>query len=116
VAQPHPDLGQLGLRGGQLLAGLVELLADLSNWVVSWLILAWTWLTVAAAPRRRPVAKTARPLTEISPAAIAIPRRIRDALPPAAYSRPYHSHHVPLPERLPRSLALATGPATFGPA
>ena len=29
VVQPHPHLGQPGLRGGQLLAGLIELLADL---------------------------------------------------------------------------------------
>src|SRR5205823_11789702 len=59
--------------------------------------------------------KTARPLTQISPAAIAIPRRIRDALPASRVltSLPLPTMS-PLPERLPRSLALATGPATFG--
>ena len=89
----------------------------LSNWVVSWLILAWTWLTLGCGAAPAPVAKTTRPLNETSPAAIAIPRRIRDTLPA---SRVFTSLPLPtmspLAERLPSSLALATGPAAFGPA
>jgi hypothetical protein len=43
--------------------------------------LAWTWLTVGCGAAPAPVAKPASPLTETSPAAIAIPRRIRHELP-----------------------------------
>ena len=50
----------------------------LSNWVVSWLILAWTWLTVGCGAAPAPLAKTASPPAMTSPALKATPRRIPD--------------------------------------
>src|SRR5690242_4042040 len=113
VSRPAIEVAPLSSNAAAAVAA--TLACAVWNWALAWRSRTRTWLTVGCGAASAPVAKTATLLTEMRPTAIAIPRRIRDALPA---SRVLTS--LPLPTMSPLTpafaqvLDLATGPATFG--
>ena len=93
--QPHPDLGQLGLRADSCSLAWSSCWLTLSNWAASWLILAGTWLTVGWGAASAP-GEDRDSADQISPAAIATPAANpgRAARLPRTHV-PTTPHHVP---------------------